>query len=65
MLETTIEKNCRCTPLTSGENLKLQTDGCYLRQSVLDAEAPCTPEVMALASHIAFSRQGLESLRVT
>jgi len=29
---------------------------------VLDAEAPCSPEAMALASHIAFSRQGLESL---
>jgi len=29
---------------------------------VLDAEAPCDPEAMALASHIAFSRQGLESL---
>ena len=29
---------------------------------VLDAEAPCNPEAMALASHIAFSRQGLESL---
>ena len=29
---------------------------------VLDAEAPLDPDVMALASHIAFSRQGLESL---
>jgi len=29
---------------------------------VLDAEAPCDPEAMVLASHIAFSRQGLESL---
>ncbi len=29
---------------------------------VLDAEAPLNSDVMALASHIAFSRQGLESL---
>jgi len=29
---------------------------------VLDAEAPINPEVLSLASHIAFSRQGLESL---
>jgi len=47
---------------TNGTIASLKLAGVNGIPGVLDAEAPCNPEVLALASHVAFSRQGLESL---